>query len=64
MEAAAQMLHQRLSLRFIIVERHIFMQDGQIARFFDICRHAEDKPQRIIVKTGADIKIGQRLVSG
>ena len=65
MEAAAQMFHQRLRLALVVVKRHAFTQDAQISRLLDICRHAENQPERVVVEARTHVEIaalGQRLI--
>ena len=64
-EAAPQMLHQRLGQRFVVVKGHHLGEDGHIARLLDVGRGAEDQPQRVVVEAGADVEVaalGQRLI--
>ena len=49
----------------LIVERYWLIQDGPVAGFFEISRHAQHQPQRIVVEVAADgiiAALGQRLV--
>ncbi len=65
LERPVQMLKQRLFGSLFAVKRHWLTQDLIITRFFDVCRHCRDQPQRVIVKSTSNIRIslpGQRLV--
>ena len=65
MEAAAQVLHQRLGLALVVVKRHLLRENPDIARLLDVGRHAENQPERIVVEAGTHVEIaalGQRLI--
>ena len=64
-DAAAQMLHQRLGQLLVVVEGDHFVQNRHVAGLLHVGRHAEDQPQRVVVEAGADVVVaalGQRLV--
>ncbi len=64
-ETDAQVLHQRHFAAGLIVPRHKLVKDGEVTRFADICRSAEDEPHRIVVEASAYIVVatlGERLI--
>ncbi len=59
------MLEQRAFAAFLILILHRFLENAPIARFLNIRRHAQDQPQRVVIKAGTDVIIaaaGQGLV--
>ena len=59
------MLHQRNRLGSIAVKRYHFLQNPQIPGFTDISRSTCNQPERVIIKSAADIRIPlfrQRLI--
>ena len=63
--APAQMLHEGLRERFIIIKRHRFVQNRDVAGLSDISADSCDEPERVIVKSAADIRVallGEGLV--
>ena len=55
--APAQMLHERLRERSIIIKGHRLIQNRDIACLADISADSCDEPERVIVKSAADIGI-------
>ena len=63
--APAQMLHEGLRERIIIIKRHRFVQNRDVAGLSDISADSCDEPERVIVKSAADIRVallGEGLV--
>ena len=59
------MLHEGLRERFIVIKRHRFIQNRDVAGLTDISADCRDEPERIVVKAAADIGVaflGERLV--
>ena len=64
-EAHAQVFHKRKLGPRAVVEGHRFLQNGEVARFLEICHGAEDEPKRIVVEAASYVVVspfGQRLV--
>ena len=59
------MLHEGLRERFIIIKRHRFIQNRDVAGLADISTDSCDEPERVIVEPAADIGVallGEGLV--
>ena len=64
-EAAAKMLHEGRRIVLIAVKRHAFLQNRPVACFAQVCVHACDEPERVVVEAAADGKVAflcERLV--
>ena len=64
-EAAAEMLHERLRKREVAVKRHGFLQNGVVPRLTDVGVGSGNQPKRIVVEAAADRHVaffGQRLI--
>ncbi len=65
LEAALQVLVERLLGAWFIVVGNRFVEDAPIARFLDIGGHADDQPVRIVVEVAANVivpALGERLI--
>ena len=65
LEAALQVLVERLLGARLIVVRHRLVEDAPVARLLEIGRHADDQPVRIVVEVAANVVVaalGERLV--
>ena len=51
------MFEQRNFSSRLVVERHLFVKDGEVARFLDISNSTKDKPTRIVVESTANIVV-------
>ena len=54
----------RLGLR-VVVERHLLVEDREVAGLLEVRGDAEDEPERIVVEAAADVVVaalGERLV--
>ena len=64
-EAAAQVLVERLLGAGFVLEGHRLVQDAPVAGFLEVGRDAQDEPVRIVVEAAADVVVpalGERLI--
>ena len=64
-EGYAQMFEERYLTAGLVVEGYGLVEDGEVARFLDVCHRTEDKPAGVIVETTADVVVatlGEGLV--
>ena len=64
-EAAAKMLHEGRCVLFVAVKRHAFLQNRPVACLAQVCVHARNEPERVVVEAAADGQIAflrERLV--
>ena len=54
---AAQVLHHAFRHRLVVVKRDIFGKYAYVPRLLHVRRHAEDEPQRVVVKAAAHLEV-------
>ena len=64
LDAALQVLVERLLGAGLVVVGHRLVQDAPVARLFEVGRHRQHQPQRVVVEVAARRASLPRLVSG
>ena len=52
-----QMFKETHLAAWLVVERHLLGEDGEVARFLDVCHGSEDEPAWVVVETATDVVV-------
>ena len=61
----SQVLKERDFCAWLIIPRHHFVKNGEVARLLDIGNRSENKPARVIIETATNVvvaSLGKRLI--